>query len=253
MRVLLIRPDRNESDAAALLSAGIESEIDPYLTIESSNNASGADRMLQALRKASGSSNTTWFICTSTHGFEYFEAEVGADALAFAFSPESKISFAAVGPQTAALFRERGAESVLVPEQADSESLAKIVLSFTPGTAVIPRGSIALDILQTSLLEGGFDVVSEVVYLTKNVPSTPRTAPAVADGAIDAVLLRSPSAARAFALHNPNSNLPAVAAGATTATEAKRLGINLVATSHSPSAQAVAETFLDLRGALSEN
>jgi len=47
MTTLLIRPNRNEVDRAALETYGIDTLIDPYLQIEKVSNHEGASRLVE--------------------------------------------------------------------------------------------------------------------------------------------------------------------------------------------------------------
>jgi len=69
MKILLIRPNRNDADAAALAKFGIKTEIDPYLEISQVNNVLGAQKMLDALR----SKAEKWLILTSSNSLQYWQ------------------------------------------------------------------------------------------------------------------------------------------------------------------------------------
>ena len=243
MTVLLVRPSRNEIDSAALAVYGIECESDPYLTIEGIDNAAGASRMLDALVERSGESATaTWLIITSSNALEFFERSVGANKFDQVFETDLAVSFAAIGEQTKSLLQTRGALSVLLPNVETSEALATELIKHQSGVAVIPMGSLALQTLPDALSAAGWTVVNEVVYTTEQVANVPASAAKVMRGEYEAVVLRSPSAAKAFAQFCGPTRLSVICAGATTAEAANALGLNVVAVSRSANPSSVAQT-----------
>ena len=248
MKVLLIRANRNEVDKKALADLGIDSVIDPYLDISIFANANGANRMLQALQSGI---QPTWLVVTSTNALDYFDQNLEPGQLDAVIRDSKTLKYAAIGEQTAQLLAERGASKILTPRQsnrnnsADSQSLAEVLCGTPKGLAVIPAGSIAMAGLSQELRASGFDVITEVVYQTHAVTQAPSSVARISAGEIDAVLLRSPSAARAFSSFIGDTKIPIFCAGKTTATQAESLGLEVIAVSPDPSPSHVAKTIFE--------
>jgi uroporphyrinogen-III synthase len=81
-----------------------------------------------------------------------------------------------------------------------------------------------------------------VVYETSVVRPEPVSTTLLRSGDISAIILRSPSAARAVAQHlGQRTHIPVVVSGPTTAEAAQSLGFNVAAVSESPSAAHMAK------------
>ena len=247
MKVLLIRPNRNEADAEALAEFGIETQIDPYLAISQVSNVLGAQKMLDALR----SETEKWLILTSSNSLQYWQNLLDPGELEKVVFESESIQFAAIGQQTRRQLFALGANEVVVADRFDSASLAKTLSGGNPIPVVIPAGSIAMQTLDNSLSALGFDVISEVVYQTNPAVTPPNSISQIAAGVFDAVLLRSPSAARTFLSMNPSPRLSIICGGNTTAKAVQALGVkpDLISADPSPEAiaRAVSAYFLDRR------
>ena len=249
MTVLLIRANRNEVDALELAAVGVTSLVDPYLEISGLSNHDGADRMLSAIESAEGNSVPTWLVVTSTNALECFERLLEPGSLGRAIRNTEHLKFAAIGEMTAEQLLDRGADQVLTPRgfnpmaKVDSQSLADLLCQTPAGIAVIPSGSLAMEGLSRNLIDHGFEVVSELVYQTREAHSTPSSVSKIQQGQIEAVLLRSPSAARAFVRFNGlPRNIKVFCAGQTTASQVRELGLVVTAVSDDPSPLSVART-----------
>jgi uroporphyrinogen-III synthase len=223
MKILLIRANRNGSDVTALGRYGIDSFIDPYLELTAVENREGALRMLAALE----ATEPKWFVLTSTNALDFFSRllEPGAVEAAFAAGLRAKsVQFAAIGDQTAMQLRQLGAHEVLIADSNTGASLAQTLVKTRPMPVVIPSGSIAMKDIPNTLSAGGFEIVTEVVYQTEVVATAPRSVAQVAAGEFDGVLLRSPSAARAFLSFNSKPTVALLAAGTSTARQLRELG-----------------------------
>lgn len=244
MKILLIRPNRNEVDARALADFAIETQIDPYLEISQTPNVSGAVRMLEALKAPS----KKWFVLTSSNALTYWQNLLAPGELEAVVAGFDSIQFAAIGQQTKKQLLAIGAREVMIADRFDAESLSITLSGTSPVPVVIPAGSIAMKTLENSLSALGFEIISEVVYQTNQVANTPGSVNQISQGEFDAVLLRSPSAARAFLSFNPNPNLRIFCGGNTTAKTLAGLGVepDLVAIDPSPEAvaKAISEYFL---------
>jgi uroporphyrinogen-III synthase len=247
VKVLLIRPNRNEADAEALAEFGIETQIDPYLAISQVSNVLGAQKMLDALR----SETEKWLILTSSNSLQYWQNLLDPGELEKVVFESESIQFAAIGQQTRRQLFALGANEVVVADRFDSASLAKTLSGGNPIPVVIPAGSIAMQTLDNSLSALGFDVISEVVYQTNPAGTPPNSISQIAAGVFDAVLLRSPSAARTFLSMNPSPRLSIICGGNTTAKAVQALGVKPDLISADPSPEAIAKAvsayFLDRR------
>lgn len=245
MKALLIRANRNEVDAKALHALGIESEVDPYLTISAVANQAGAQRMLEALR----SDNPKWLVITSTNVIRFWDELLEPGALEKTIRSSSNIQFAAIGEQTEVQLLELGARNVLVASSNDARSLAEQLADTPPIATVIPTGSISMKNIPDTLLPKGFELISEIVYQTEQVTKAPASVALISEGVFDCVILRSPSAARAFLNFN-SSQVPAlICAGKSTAAEVERLGFSAAIVAASPSPNNVADAAFEcLRG-----
>ena len=98
--VLLVRPDGNEADAAALAAGGIPTLIDPYLTVVPASDRAPAARLLDDLSVAG---RDHWLVLTSPRAMAAWASLVGADVLSqtLAAARSMGMRVAAVGSSTA--------------------------------------------------------------------------------------------------------------------------------------------------------
>lgn len=236
-QVLLIRAEGNEADSQALSSLGLESTIDPYLTIRASTDRE-AHLLLDSVRTLS---DPLWLIATSAHALRYWANLVGRANLIDALTSRGSLRFAAVGASTALAMKEFGAKEVLLPNTSDSVSLAQMLKGFPVANAMLPQGNIALVTLAAELVDAGWYVQKATVYETATVDEEPSTAGSLRDGGFSAVILRSPSAARALARFAPKPKAVLICIGATTAHEVEQLGLQVGVIAESPTPAAVAQ------------
>jgi uroporphyrinogen-III synthase len=245
MKILLIRPNRNGSDVTALGRYGIDTFVDPYLQISPVENRAGALRMFAALK----SPEPKWFVLTSTNALDFFSRllEPGElDATIRNGAAANLIRFAAIGDQTSLQLRQLGARDVLIAERNTGASLAETLALENPSRVVIPSGSIAMKDIPNTLSVAGFEIVTEVVYQTEIISTEPGSVARVTAGEFAGVLLRSPSAARAFLQLNPNPNTWLLAAGTSTARQIRELGYEPALVTSNPSPSSVAAQIADL-------
>ena len=236
MKLLLVRANRNESDQAELLKLDIESEIDPFLSIQILHNPVGAWGMLDAIL----SPGPKWLVITSTNALSYWDQLLPSGQLRSAMATPG-LRFAAIGSQTERQLLAMGAGSVVRAERSDGQSLAQRLSLETPAPVILPSGSIAMKDIPETLLAKGFKVISEVVYQTKAVSRAPAAVLKIARGEFDAVLLRSPSAVRAFLRFVPSPNLLLFCAGRTTAKELEKFGLIADLVAQNPDSEPVAK------------
>lgn len=236
--ILLIRANRNEVDQLALEARGIQSIIDPYLTISPARNPGGVVRMRDAL-KAPGEK---WLVAASTNSLAMFGKALMPGELEKIIHTQTDIRFAAIGEQTELQLRALGATEVLRGSSADSSALSYVLGQQTPCPVIIPSSNIAMRNLERELSRQGFSLIEEVVYVTETVIHIPASVHSVRTAEVSGVLLRSPSAARAFVSFNGVPNIPIFCAGLTTSSQAEILGLTIAATSPDPSPDSVAQT-----------
>jgi uroporphyrinogen-III synthase len=236
VKVLLIRANQNEADATALKKYGIETVIDPYLSISLVPNQVGARKMLEALK----SEDLKWLIITSTNVLSYWSDLLEPGELVSAIATAPNTSFAAIGKRTKEQLTKLGVKEVLVASKKDSLSLAGQIAQTTPIKVILPTGSISMKTIPETLEGKGFEIISEVVYHTEGVTREPTSVAGVIAGLFDCVILRSPSAARSFLGFNPNPSLKIVCAGATTAKEVEKFGLSVSAVACDPSPESLA-------------
>lgn len=187
-RILLTHAKgRFEGLDAALQEAGFLSVHHPLITITprlDTTTKAAAQALLQR----------DWLIFTSRSTVEAWQA-LGLPLR------QLKPKLTAVGSKTAAALEASGAEVALIPEAANAEALLALLLRQLPLNATVgmPCGNMALPTLPTGLRGAGYDLAQVVIYDTTPQPM------GVKKDDVDAVILCSPSAARAlpeaFATH----------------------------------------------------
>lgn len=237
------------ADVEALRAAGACVLEAPVLRVRPDVSASGAaHRLLDAI-----SGDATLVAVTSAAAVDALVALVGESAVREAFAQASArgVRMAAVGQGTASSLTALGAHQVLVPSVQDSEAMLEMLDDITPGIAVLPRGNLAMRGLQEGLEAAGWSVLAEQVYVTEPTEVPEGVVDAVASGAVDVIVLRSPSAVRAVRDAMGSRPLPdscsLVVGGRTTAGALEREwpnhGGRMIA-SQQPSPAAVAEAVL---------
>jgi len=197
----------------------------------------------------------------------------GVDALAKALQAAQArgVRFAAIGAATAKKYSEMGIHQVLTPAVSTAAGLAEMLLALAPvreagsePTALIPLGNLAMPTLTTALDAAGWQRITEVVYETQTVANRPASASGLRSGDFAALLLRSPSAARAVAHHAgmdqrqtgmgqgdaasavPAIAVPVICGGETTAATARALGFNVQAIAPATTAEATAQAIFEV-------
>jgi uroporphyrinogen-III synthase len=242
--VLLIRADSNDADETALAKLGIESLIDPYIEIKVSDNSYEGENLLALL---STTLSPLWLIATSGNTLKFWSQIVGEDRLRQAITSRGDLRFAAIGETSARTLREFGVREIFLPQQASGKSLAQaLVRGFPKGHALIPGGNLAMRILPTTLMLGGWQVSTAVVYTTSPIEIAPKSVQLVRNKEVSAILFRSPSSVRALTHFVPIPEVPLVCAGATTAQALAERGLMVAALSSNPSVEVVASTIYSL-------
>ena len=192
--VLLVRPDGNDTDAAALVAAGIPALVDPYLVVSPASEKAPGAQLLVDIEAAGGGD---WLVLTSPRALDAWGALVGSDALtqAVAGARARGLRVAAVGTSTATVV-DPPAELV---GTSGADALMDDLMDLLPGRALFPHGRLTRPALSDALTAAGWSVASAVVYDTTPVTERPASAGALSSGNVAAVLLRSPSAVAAVA------------------------------------------------------
>jgi uroporphyrinogen-III synthase len=247
-RVLIVRSSITpDHDAHALRANGFHVTTDPYLDIATCEDADAPDRAhatLDALLLPA-----TWLICASAMALRALDHLLGATAVSRDLSRAEAqgARFAAVGPTSRAALHERGVQEVLMPTRGHTASaLLEALNPILPGTAVLPRSDIADGVIPATLEARGWSLVQQVLYCTRPVEEPPASVTALSSGEFDAIVLRSPSAARAvmsFTSTLPNRTR-VVCGGPTTALAAKRLGFEVDAVAADSSPASIARAVL---------
>lgn len=244
--VLLIRPDgRNDGDTAALARYGIPCVVDPYLMV---GPATDPDATLHATRlMRTARQHADWFVITSASAVHALVELLGSTVFAAALTAGTVrgLRISAVGHATASALQRYGPFTIHCPPHATATALAALLQQFSARAhIVLPQGNQALPTLRDTLAAAGWTIDTAVVYTTAAVTVAPASAADIAKGRFSAVVLRSPSAARALHLYSPT--LPPetrlVCGGTTTAAAASRLYDVPIVTSSAADPDAVAET-----------
>lgn len=259
--VILVRPDRNETDAAALRSVGLTVRVEPYLRVTTANDPAPALAMLDLLDPRR-SGRGTWLVLTSARTMAHWAALVGADRLyaALRTARAGGLRVACVGSATAATLPD-GLSPAITATKPDASTLLGDLLAATeapedpradagiaPGAtgaaygmlALLPGSGIARATLPEGLAGVGWAVRSAAVYDTRPVPTRPASADLLTTGQAAAVVLRSPSAVAAVAgFARPDPAVTIVAVGASTTAAAHQQGWSAI-TPSSPDSGAVA-------------
>lgn len=159
------------------------------------------------------------------------------------------VRVAAVGTATAAALADLGVPALVPSHGAGAQALVGPLVQAARGTRVLfARGDLAAPVLTDALRAAGIEVEDVVVYRT--VPAAPPPADLVRDwaaGRVDAVLLGSPSTARAVldALGPPPAGTVIACLGPTTAAAARRLGLHVDVLSPTPTLPALVSALVD--------
>ena len=227
--ILLIRGTGNDADATALNALGISTICDPFYSINSSNDPGEAKGLLKATQKAL---TPTWIIAASRNALHHWAKLVGNENLVNGFR-NPHLAFAAVGESAKNLFRELGVTEVLLGEVMTSKSLLTTLLAGPTAKAIIPCGNLALDTIPKGLRSVGWIVETGIVYENKILKQPPASLAQIKAGSCSAILLRSPSAARALLHYLPelptqsSREFSIICGGVTTADECESLGMKV--------------------------
>ena len=232
--VLLIRGSGNDRDAAALALLSIPTVSESFTEITAGEKVV-ADHLLELLEKIEG-----WVILTSRNGLDYWNKLISPISLEQAFARNSKLKFAAIGAGTAEALKSFGVTEVLIPWKQSSEGLLELLSTYPSSTAIMPVGNLARNILPNGLRSRGWDVNTGVLYVNSPVKVTPAAVKGIEKGEFSLAIVRSPSAARAFAHYLPTATIRLVCGDSSTAETARELALNVVGFAEDPSPESIA-------------
>jgi uroporphyrinogen-III synthase len=232
--VLLIRGSGNERDAQSFAARGIPTVSESFTRITPGEK----EAALQLLELAT--QVNSWVIVTSRNGVDYWNRLVAPRSLAEVLLNNSRLKFAAIGPGSAAALKLLGISEVLTPLKQSSEGLLDLLGSYPASTAIMPVGNLAKNILSEGLRGKGWTIHTGVVYVNSPVLVLPEAVRGVERGDFSAVLLRSPSAVRAFAHFLPYSKIPLICGDNSTSDAARELRLNVLAVADDPSPETIA-------------
>lgn len=244
--VLLVRASGNQADAKALETLGIASVSDPYLSIVAAGDSTAAIGLLSKLQTAD------WLIATSANGVRFWAELVGQETLAKAITDGAArgLKFAAVGKSTAMTLESLGANNVFIPSVAYSQRLAQEIIDLEPAgsspVAVLPVGNLAMTALNNQLTAAGWQLEQAEVYQTSSLANPPVSAAKLVAGEYSAVVLRSPSAARAVFEFAGAFTTPVICGGQTTAKTATQLGLQVAGVADSSEPTDMAQTVINV-------
>lgn len=236
--VLLPRPAGSDGDADGLERHGVKVIADPYIVTtvrEDDESAAERIRMAEFLPAAA-------LVITSRRALSSFIEHCSV--------PRASVVYA-IGSASAAAALEAGFTDVRWPDDgAHTDALVRRIAQDRPSDVVIPRSAAASSSLVFGLRELGIRVHTAVLYDTAVVDHEPASTTALRKGSIDAVVVRSGSAARALAAFVPDWPVATriVAGGIPTAAVLRELGLPVDAISDHPDASTVVATTLKMLG-----
>jgi len=233
--VLLIRPDRNDSDAGTLAEAGFETYVEPWLEVrvnDATAATTAAAKLLQATQRQSAGHNPL-IVFTSPRAWAAWAQLVGENNLIAAITA-TETNIYCIGAVTQQSLPPEIAERAisLTTYPPNAEEFAQFIIEHNRTNsgipvALIPGSAIMRTALAEKLQAAGWQVLSAPVYHTEPVKTRPKSADLLQQGAFTAVVARSPSAVRAIN-HFVGNHMPAatmlVTIGTTTWQAAQELG-----------------------------
>lgn len=261
--VLVTRPGGPDDPLTVrLAAAGLRVHAVPTVVIGPLAAGGALDRAVERLEQY------RWVAVTSVHGVEALAA-----AMAWA-KTSARPRIAAVGAATARAATEAGMIVAAVAEDGTGAGIAAAIGRAEGAAAtgraggaalgglriLLPRASAASGDLPAALRGAGAEVDEVVAYETVEAPpaSAGPLHGALADPSLALVAVASGSAVRglvALAEMSPGSaarlrELPFVSIGPSTSGEVRRLGLRLAAEAARPSADSLADSVIDVVGAL---
>lgn len=185
-RVLILRPrEQAASVVSELERLGALPVLLPALTIMPPEDPAPLERALAQL------DSYDWLLLTSANGVQAVFERISS-------LPEG-LRIAAVGPKTAQAMEAWGAEADLIPPVATAESLAEAMLKQVGVRRVLfPRANRAREVIVPALRAVGIQIDDPIAYRSVNAVAAGEALDALRQGAIDWVLVTSPSTLEAL-------------------------------------------------------
>lgn len=236
--VLLPRPAGSDADVGLLERAGVTVVSDPYLeTFPILDEAS-----MRARRELAARMPEAALVVTSSRALAAFVDFCEVDCSGTVF---------AIGASSAAAARAAGFRDVRMPDDgANNVALTRLISAAEAQQVVIPRSTAAPMSLTDDLRALGIEVHEARIYTTDAITERPPSANILERGEIDAVIVRSGSAARALAHHVRvwPGRTAIIAGGKPTATVLREVGLPVSAIAEHPDSACVVSTTLTLLG-----
>lgn len=192
--VVITRPERQADDLAGRLAAqGARPIIFPTIRIIPPSDWRGLDRAIDQLE------SYQWLIFTSANGVHFFFERLGQKARDVRDLKGIKIC--CIGPATARQIEERGIRVDLVPEKFIAEGILEsfAAMDLKGQKMLIPRASVARDILPENLRKKGAEVDVVAAYQTVNSGWKKEELFAwIDEGAVDVITFTSSSTVNNF-------------------------------------------------------
>ena len=233
--VLLIRGIGNERDERALANHGIPTVSESFTEI----TAGKSEEALRLLEIAKGGDG--WVIITSRNGIDFWSSLVQPQSLATIFRNNLALKFAAVGLGSAEALTSLGVTEVMTPVERNSQGLLDLLSAHPPTTALIPLGNLSRKTLPDGLSSLGWTIHTGLLYNNAPLAHVPAAINGLLRDDYSALLLRSPSAARALAHFLPNTSVPLICGDEGTAQAARELALNVTAVGDDPSPEMIAK------------
>ena len=202
--VLLIRPDGNESDGAALAALGVPTVVEPLLRVTPVTDAGPARELAELLALVEPGH---WLVVTSPRTWRFWgELVDGLDALLMG-ALDRGLRIATVGESTTASLPEAARRATLTSTGISADELLAMLLATAsgvalqaaaPGVALLPSSAGARPQLAAGLRAAGWRVQAVPIYRTRPIEAPPMSIAGLAEGTFAGVLVRSSSAADAL-------------------------------------------------------
>lgn len=240
-RVAVTRPrERAAALVGALEALGAEVLAAPAIAVTPPASYDALDAALAAL------ADYDWLALTSVAAVDAVAARLGA--LGMPHAPRPPLRIAAVGEATARAARAQLGRVDLVPAVHAADGLADAMPGVRGARVLFPCADRARDVLPTVLRTRGAHVHRVVAYRTEDAPADALAPLArhAAAGALDAILVASPSAAVAVARACGGTvhQVRTVCIGPTTADACRALALTVAAVAAAPTDAALVDALL---------
>ncbi|MBW3588195.1 MAG: uroporphyrinogen-III synthase [Actinobacteria bacterium] len=187
MRVLVLRPEDQGGELASLIEQrGHEAIVIPAIEIVPPSDWGPID---EALGRADG---FDWIVFTSSNGVRSILERMEETGIDKSRLPKN---IGAIGPGTKAALARHGLEVDWMPTRYTTVAVSE-ELPDPPATVLLVRADIATPVLETRLMQRGFEVERIDAYRTNSINAA-RIRQAVWDR-VDAIALTSASIVRSF-------------------------------------------------------